>query len=334
MSGRSKPCRGAVYVGGSFTHVGGVARRALVKLDPVSGAVDPAFDAGFAGGQVNRVVYRNGLLYVAGSSGRKLMALDPATGADTGTVSLRIADPIPNAWGGVAVYGLAINRAGTRLVATGNFQTVAGEPRTRLFVADLGSAGAVLDPWYYAGFAKPCSSTAPRRIAYLQGVDFSPGGGYFVVTATGQIPLDKADRWHPGVANPPDTTVCDGVGRFNLGHQGVTHQPAWINYTGGDSVWDTAATGPAVYVQGHFRWLDNPDGFASQPVGPAVSRRGIGAIDPVSGLALPWNPGKPARRGGRAFLATAAGLWVGSDSETFHREPHVGIAFAPLETAP
>jgi hypothetical protein len=175
---------------------------------------------------------------VSGVSRPNLVKVDATTGAvDTGYVNLPIADPLPNAWGNVAVYAMAINPAGTQLVATGNFRTVAGQPRSRLFVADLGATSATLSPWYYDGFAEPCSSTNPRRIAYLQGVDYSPDGSYFVVVSTGQI------------SRPGDLgeTVCDAAGRFDLADDS---QPVWINYTGGDSLWSVAATGPAVYVQG------------------------------------------------------------------------------------
>ncbi len=59
-------------------------------------------------------------------------------------------------------------------------------------------------------------------------------------------------------------------------------------------------------------------------------RKGIGAIDPVTGKALAWNPPKPAAQGGQDFLVTSSGLWIGSDSPTFNGEYHRGIAFAPL----
>jgi hypothetical protein len=89
------------------------------------------------------------------------------------------------------------------------------------------------------------------------------------------------------------------------------------------------ATGAAVYVQGHQRWLDNPLGqnFA----GPgAVPREGIGAIDPTSGKALAWNPGKTRGVGGKDLLATTSGLWVGSDGAYFDGEFRSRIAFCPL----
>lgn len=317
----------SIYVGGQFRTVNGVTRPALAKISAVDGRLDTTFKPNFTGGQVNELQIYNGKLIVGGSSGTKLMALDPATGANTGYLSLPITDPIPNAWGGVSVYSFAINPAGDRLIATGNFQTVAGQSRTRFFMVDLGAQSATLASWYYPGFAKPCSSTAARRIAYLDGVDFDPTGTYFVVTATGQIPKYKTDVWHSDKPNAANTTVCDGAGRFNVNDN---TKPVWINYTGGDSVWSVAATGAAVYVQGHFQWLDNPDGYASMDGGGAASRKGIGAIDPTTGKALPWNPSKPASLGGKVLRATPDGLWVGSDSTKFGGEYHRGIAFAPL----
>jgi len=90
-----------------------------------------------------------------------------------------------------------------------------------------------------------------------------------------------------------------------------------------------AITGAAVYVQGHQRWMDNPLG--DDDAGPgAVEREGIGAIDPESGDALPWNPGKTRGVGGKDMLATGAGLWVGSDGALFNGEPRSRIAFCPL----
>jgi hypothetical protein len=176
---------------------------------------------------------------------------------------------------------------------------------------------------------------AARRIAYLQGVDWSPDGSAFDITATGQVPLKKTDIWYnrPGFTNNADTTVCDGVGRFNLNDP---TKPAWINYTGGDSVWVVSDTGAGVYVQGHFKWLDNPDGIASVGTGdkttgvPAAHRTGIGSVDPATGMATSWHPGVTSKTGGKALLATTSGLWVGDDSTRFGPETHYGIAFAPL----
>ena len=63
-------------------------------------------------------------------------------------------------------------------------------------------------------------------------------------------------------------------------------------------------------------------------------RPGIGAIDPVTGKALPWNPTKSRFHGTMALFATPQGLWVGSDGTAFGREDHAGIGFAPLDPTP
>jgi hypothetical protein len=321
---------GSVYVAGEFTTVNGLMRPAVVKLDAATGAVDLAFNAGFQGGIARDLLIWNGpdggtpMLIVTGNMGRKLYALDPDTGANTGYLnSIRIRDAIPGAWGGVSVYRVAINPAGDTMVAIGNFQTVNGQARTRLFVANLGPSGPILNDWYYEGFLKPCETDQPRRVAYLVGVDFPPEGDYFFLAATG-FHSREGDLWPDGPNQP--LTLCDGVGRFNLDDD---TQPAWIHYTGGDSLWTVAATGAAVYVQGHNRWMNNP--FGQDSMGPgAVWRRGLAAVHPDTGALLPWNPNMPAQMGGTAFLVTQDGLWVGSDSERFRNEPHRGIAFVPL----
>jgi hypothetical protein len=283
--------------------------------------------------------------------------LSPSTGQADGYSFPAIADKLPNAWGNApATYRFAVNPVKPLLVATGNFQTVGGASRTRLVMFNLGANGATVDDWYYQPFSKPCSSTHPRRIAYLQGVDWSPDGDFFSVAATGQIPAKSSDVWHwwNNPEQQSQTTVCDGVGRFAVGVNANDSRPEWINYTGGDSVWRVQDTNAAVYATGHFQWLDNPDGFASRPAvctqwsgapttstclagfgdktkdEPAKRRLGIGAINPSTGKALDWAPQAPSTQGGKGLLATESGLWVGSDSKKFGGKPRWGLAFAPL----
>jgi hypothetical protein len=134
--------------------------------------------------------------------------------------------------------------------------------------------------------------------------------------------------WVPKFESQIGTSVCDAAARFEFGIKKPT-VPTWINYTGGDTLHSVDVTPAAVYVQGHNRWLDNPYGVDSPGPG-SVQRRGIGAIDSVTGKALSWNPDKPAQQGGRAFLWSGTGLWVGSDSVTVGGEYHRGLAFFPL----
>lgn len=309
----------AVYLGGQFTTVDGLSRPGIVKVDPITGQVDRTFAAPIRGGRVSEIRLVNGRLIVGGSFGQNLIALDPATGRDTGYLDLPIDGRVANSSTRTEVYRFAVNPTATRLLAVGNFTSVNGHSRQRAVMLALRPKTVWVNPWYYQPLSTPCRSTASYKQAYLTDVDFSPDGSYFVLTATGGVPTTTAEI---------GTAVCDAAARFEIDVPAPT-QPTWINYTGGDTLHAVAVTGAAVYVQGHNRWLDNPYGKDSPGPG-AVERLGGGAIDPVTGLALPWNPIKPARAGGKDFLVSPAGLWVGSDSKRFHGEDHYGLAFCPL----
>jgi hypothetical protein len=258
-----------------------------------------------------------GRLLIGGTFAKKLAALDPATGRDTGYVDLGISGSLAANAGGVQVRKFSVNPAGTRLVGIGNFTTVSGQSRPRVFMATLGATSASLNAWNYPPAGRMCSSTGAPD--YLQDVDFSPDGTYFALVATGFIPRSTAEV---------GTSLCDMAARFETDNAAPS-RPTWINYTGGDTLRSVAVTGSAVYVQGHQRWLDNPLGHNAAGPG-AVARQGIGAINPATGRALPFNPGKDRDVGGREFLVTPAGLWIGSDGRFFHGEIRAGVTFCPL----
>lgn len=309
----------AIYVGGEFNTIGGVQRQGLAKLDAVTGAVDPAFNANFNGGRVSEIRMVNGRLIVSGSFVKALVALDPDTGRDTRYIQFQIRGKLPLTTRKPEVFRFAVNPAGDRLVGVGNFMTVNGVNRHRAFMLTLGETSATLNPWYYPPLDRKCRSNTPTRQPYIRDVDFSPDGSYFVLVATGFVPQTTAEI---------GTAICDAAARFETDIPNP-ERPTWINYTGGDTIHSVTITGPAVYVAGHFRWLDNPQGVDSAGPG-AVNRRGVGAIDPETGMALPWNPPAPSRQGGQELLATSTGLWLMSDALKFNAEYHRGIALAPL----
>ncbi len=339
---------GGVFVGGDFTQVDGTARAGLVKLT-ASGAVDTRFKPYFKAGQVNDLevatIRGERRLVVAGTTGKRLAAVDTNTGANTWEIDAVFTEPIPGARGaGTAVFRTSVSPDGRRLIATGNFTTVTvdGVSRARrafvMLTLPTSTRETAIDPWYYPGFAKECSATTEgdaRRTANLQGVDWSPDGRHFNVTATGKIPL-PGDVWHAWDtdAHNAGSSVCDAVARFSLADP---QQAVWMNYSGGDSIWTVQDTGAAVYAQGHFQYMDNPDGFASKPIGdrrtgaPAMARRGVVAINPATGKAITaWAPPAPARMGGKALVATPSGVWWGSDSLKWNGRARLGLAFTPL----
>jgi hypothetical protein len=305
----------SVYIAGTFTNVNGVPRRGVAKLNATTGAVDTAFNANLKG-NVSEIRLVNNRLIIGGKFGKHLAALDPATGADTGYINVSISGTVASNAGPTDVYRFAVNQAGTKLVAVGNFTSVGGRNQWRAFMLDLGSTSASLNGWWYSPLQNSCR--AASLPAYLRDVDFSPDGTYFVIVSTGYIPFSG------GVGRD----ICDAAARFET-NIANPFRPTWINYSGGDTFHSVAATGAAVYVQGHIRALDNPNG-TDGPLPGSSPRQGIGAIDPVGGHALAWNPGKTRGIGGKDFLATSDGLWVASDGARIGGELHDNIALMPL----
>ena len=304
---------GALYVGGTFTSVNGVARRGLVKLNPTTGAVDPAFNANL-NGTVRESAVVGGRLIISGAFGKRIQAVNLATGADTGYLNVGVTGSVSSKAGPTEVYRFAVNPAGTRLVGVGNFTTVGGATHYRAFMLNLGTS-ATVSSWRYPPLQNMCA--AASLADYMRDVDFSPDGSYFVFVSTGFVPQ----------TGQIGTALCDATARFETANLAPT-RPTWINYTGGDTLHSVAATDRAVYVQGHQRWLNNPQGRDSAGPG-AVSRPGIGAIDPVTGLALSWNPTKDRGVGGKDLLVTARGLWVGSDTAHIGGETRMRVALLP-----
>jgi len=309
------PSGTSLYIGGSFSSVNGVARRGLAKIDATTGAVDTSFNAALTSGNVTEAALVSGRLIISGTFPKKILAVNPASGANTGYINVAVTGSVASNAGPVEVYRFAVNPAGTKLVGVGNFTTVGGATHYRAFMLDLGSTAASVSAWRYTPLQQMCAASSLPD--YMRDVDFSPDGSYFVFVSTGFVPLSG----QVGIA------LCDAASRFETANLSPT-RPTWINYTGGDTLHSVAVTDLAVYVQGHQRWLNNPQGRDNAGPG-AVSRPGIGAIDPTTGLALSWNPTKDRGVGGKDLLVTARGLWVASDTAHIGHETRMRIALLP-----
>ena len=179
---------------------------------------------------------------------------------------------------------------------------------------DLG-ATPTLSTWTTDKYGDTCETTYD---SYMEQIDFSPDGSYFVVVTSGGFGFGT-------------TAICDTAARWETNRTGTGQQPTWTNYTGGDSLYSASVTGPAVYVGGHQRWMDNP--FGNDGPGPgAVDREGIAAIHPTTGKSvdIPWNPTRTTGHGAEALVATSDGLLVGSDTDELGHEFHGRIGMFPI----
>lgn len=291
----------SVYVGGSFTSIGGAARKNLARVRLSDGAVLPDFNTGAISGAVRDLRLSGGRLWVAGAfthlGGRAQTALatvDPTTGRVTDYMAL----PVRGTHNGGAtnITKIDVTPDGSQLVGVGNFDTVGGVQRRQMMVLDTtGPSAAVgFGTQFYRG---ECASVFDT---YMRDVDVSPDGSFFVVSTTGA---------HRGATSPCDTTA-----RFETASTGDAAVPSWIDTTGGDTTYAVEVTGSAVYTGGHARWQNNP--YAGDRAGQgAVARPGIAALDPVNGLPLSWNPGRARGVGVFDMHVTDRGLYVASDTD-------------------
>ncbi len=129
---------GGYYVGGHFTHVGGLPRKNLAHVLG-SGAVDPLFGP-YVDNDVLALALDGGRLYVGGdflhvgeTIRRRIAALDPATGVVIGAF---------NPGADQSVQDLAV--AGSRMFVNGRFTGIAGHSRSGIAV--LNTHDGELDP--------------------------------------------------------------------------------------------------------------------------------------------------------------------------------------------
>jgi len=308
----------SVFVGGSFTTVNGAVANRLVRLDIATGLPTAGFSGG-ANGRVLDLAVSGNRLYLAGmftavrSVPRAgLAAVDVVKGVLDRQVDVGFTTPVR---GTPSVLAIDVSPAGDRLVAIGNFLAAGGLERRQVAVVDLSTSPASVSSWATTRYTTTCSASVDT---YLRDVDISPDGRYFVIVTSG--------AWRSGGFSQ---VLCDTAARWELaGAAGEGQQPTWVNYTGGDTLLSAKITKGAIYIGGHQRWFNNP--WAGDAAGPgAVARSGIGALDPVNGLPLSWNPGRTRGVGAGALLSTPDGLWVGSDTERLGGEYHGRLGFFP-----
>jgi hypothetical protein len=304
------------YIGGKFTMVHGTRAANIAAISTSTGAVRATF-AHSANGQVETLVSRNGHLLVGGyftsingiGADKYMASLNPATGKDDGFIRLSISGNYQycNPAGtkcarsnNTRVYNQQISHGGTLDLVEGDFTSVGGRPRQQIFMLDLSGPTATVTSWTSSAFDQHCGFSEPF---YVRAATWSPHDSTVYIATTGFHPFD----WNGSF---PLTGLCDVAAAFPASEAQVSAR--WINYTGCDSLYSTAADSTTAYFGGHERWSQNANGCNEAGPG-AISAPGMEGLSPGTGL-LTFNPTRDRGLGADDMLVTTAGLWIASDN--------------------
>ena len=297
----------SVYVGGAFTTAGGAAHRNLAKLDLATGQPVQAFEAStdsfvkdLAVAPDGRALYVGGAFeHVNGVPNAKLAAVDPTSGAPLAGFRVPLTEPTNDSTEG-GVRALALTPDGRRLVVIGNFRKVAGLDRPLVAVVDVSGDTAAVTEWRTSVYEQPCSA---GRVGKMRDVDVAPDGSTFYVVTSGHF-------YYP---------ACDTLNAFSL-VPATNAQPLWTAKIG-DTIESVAATGGAVYIGGHFRYLEAET--------QTLPRFQVAAVDPRDGSALNWAPNADGFRGVMTIESEPAGVFLGTDGDIVGGVPHGRLALFP-----
>jgi hypothetical protein len=235
---------GRLIIGGTFTTAGGLARRGLASVDPVSGTLDRYVGIQVSG---NHNYPHNG-----------------------------------TARGAVGVENFAISPDGSRMIVIGNFRTADGQPRDQVMNVLFQANSAVVDPNWRTRWYEPACYAA-RFDSYVRDVDYSPDGSYFVISSTGGhyggAICDAVARWDSSssgqAVQPAWRSYSGGDTLFTVEATGPVvytgGHPRWMNNTLGNSV-----AGPGSVPRPGLAALDARTGV---PLAwnPGRNPRGVGA---------------------------------------------------------
>jgi PKD repeat protein len=321
------PTADTVYVAGDFTKVNGKGPNHLQLLNVNTGLAVSSFKAPSTNGGVetiealpnNRLFIGGFFTKIGGVDHGRLGTLNATTGALDPYMDIQVAGHHNNSGTGaqapVGPRESGVTPAGDRLIVVGNFKTAGGLARDQIVMIDLNAgAASISTTWATTLYSPICSPSAFD--SYMRDVEMSPDGSYFVVGTTG---------------GPHAGTLCDAAVRWETYAVGTTLSGTWVANSGGDTLWGVGITDAAVFVGGHNRWMNNPNGSDRAAQG-AVPRPGLSALDPQTGVPLKWNPGRNPRGEAAYEIYTATdGIYVVSDTDWIgdRRYQRPRLAFFP-----
>jgi len=328
------------YIGGQFTSVNGTTARNIAEISTSTGAVVTAFGH-TASAQVETLLGYDGHILAGGyyttingsTADPYMTSLNATTGKDDGFVHLGISGNYSYAPSNpTRVYNQQLSHGGTLDLVEGDFTSVGGVQREQIFMLSLSGTTAAVTGWTSPEFDGSQSQSAsayqcyPTEAFYLRAASWSPDDSTIYTASTGYHPNGTSDK-------AARTGLCDSAAAFPATQASVSD--LWINYTGCDSLYSTAADASAAYFGGHERWTENGNGCDAAGSG-AIAAQGMEALSPGTGLVLTNPPAYTRGRGEGAddMLVTSAGLWIASDNDTNTNScggvsGHAGICFLP-----
>lgn len=342
------------YIGGDFSSINGTTVKNIAEVSTSTGDVVTAFGHS-AGGSVQTLLGLSSHVLAGGyytsingsAADPYMTSLNPTTGKDDGFVSLKISGNYQFAGvssNGTRVYNQSLSHGGTLDLVMGDFTSVGGLPRQQIFMLNLAGKTASVTPWTSPqwdgsqGEATPSDPTTgyPYQCAtvepfYIQAAAWSPDDSEIYIATTGYHP----NNWPIG--ETPRNGLCDAAAAFPATQASVTD--TWINYTGCDSLYATAADANGAYFSGHERFSMNSDDCDG--LGPdGYNAPGMEGLSPTTGALYLNSAGtagyysRDRGNGADDMLATTAGLWIASDNASGSQmcggvENLSGICFLP-----
>ncbi|MDQ2810902.1 MAG: hypothetical protein M3Z75_03225 [Actinomycetota bacterium] len=317
------------YLGGQFSSVDGTTVSNIAEVSTSTGAVNTAF-AHNAGGEVETLAMSQGHLLtggyfttINGSSNKYFVSLNPATGMNDGYLELNISGTYGS--GATMVYNQQISHDGTRDLAEGTFTSVGGVARQQIFMLSLGRTSATVTGWTSLEFSQAC---VQEEAFYVRAASWSPDDNTVFIGTTG---------YHLASTGATAGGLCDVAAAFPATQTSVSN--LWVNYTGCDSFYSTAANSSLAYFGGHERWVDNALGCDAASPG-AIPAQGMAGLNPATGAVYTNSQGtagyysRARGLGADDMLVTSTGLWIASDnfegsSQCGGISGHAGICFLP-----
>jgi hypothetical protein len=325
-----------LFVGGSFTSIGGGSRNGFAAVDPsATGTLNAAWGVFTDGPVLSMAMADGGAGLLIGGSFTKVgepslpdsatawydhRALAKLNLGGSGGAMVNSFDPSPDG----AVLSLGLSPDGSRLYAGGAFQTIGGQGRR--FLAALDAATGAVDPTFDARVAATVRAVAPSATTVYAGGDFSSVGG---VMRRNLAALDSAGKPDLGFSADTDgevnTLLLNGNSLYVGGtyrnlppasggqHRGLTKVDAATGVVDNNfkvkidaSVWTLGLAGSQLFVGGNFSSVKDGSGVD-------IARSRAAAVNALTGAVGAWNPGPDAGIHHLVVSADQSRVYLGGD---------------------